>query len=139
MTNSAEQGIVTSGVVAFSNITEYDEYKGQSTGRYKLTITLDPQTASTLEDMGVKIKTYVNKETGKEALQRAFYSKYKIDVLDMAGHPVSGELPYGSKVRLLWKPSDVPHPQHGTGTYLNKVRVVEFAEHEVSSDLPEEF
>lgn len=123
-------GIVTQGVVAFSNVDQMEVFDGQSTGRYSLVIQLDEVDASKLSDMGVNVKDY------KGTAQRKFASKFKVDVLDMDNEPVQGEVPYGSKVRVLWKAGD-PHPQHGVGTYLNKVRVVEFAE--VDMDTPEEF
>lgn len=123
-------GIVTQGVVAFSNVDQMEVFDGQSTGRYSLVIQLDDVDASKLSDMGVNVKDY------KGTAQRKFASKFKVDVLDMDNEPVQGEVPYGSKVRVLWKAGD-PHPQHGVGTYLNKVRVVEFAE--VDMDTPEEF
>ena len=124
-------GIVTSGVVAFSNLTEHELYDGQSTGRYSLVITMEPNEASKLADMGVKIKEYDGKE------QRKFASKYHVGVVDVDDRPVTGEIPYGSKVRVLWK-DGIPHPQHGVGTYLNKVRVIEFAENE-GEEAPSEF
>ena len=124
-------GIVTSGVVAFSNIEEFEVYDGQSTGRYSLVINMEPADASVLENMGVKVKEYDGKA------QRKFASKFKVDVLDLDNNPVSGEVPYGSKVRLLWNAGQ-DHPQHGVGTYLNKVRVVEFADG-MDGETPEDF
>ena len=125
-------GIVTAGTVAFSNLTECEVYQGQSTGRYSVVVTMDPHDAGVLGDMGVKLKDYEGKA------QRKFASKFHVDVLDMDSNPVQGEIPCGSKVRLLWKPSLDSHPQHGVATYLNKVRVVEFAEMS-EGDAPEEF
>jgi hypothetical protein len=124
-------GIVTSGVVAFSNLDEHEVYDGQSTGRYSLVINMEPKEASVLEDMGVKLREYDGKA------QKKFASKYKVDVLDMDNNPVQGEIPYGSKVRVLWK-GGPKHPQHGVGAYVNKVRVVEFAERDLD-ETPEEF
>jgi hypothetical protein len=125
-------GIVTSGVVAFSNLTEHEVFNGKSTGNFSLVITMDEQTASGLSDMGVKVKDY------KGTPQRKFKSKYHVDVIDLNGEPVQGEVPYGSKVRLLWKAGDA-NPEYGVATYLNKVRVIEFAEHDGDEDLPDEF
>ena len=131
MTGLTTNGIVTSGIVAFSNLEEHEVFDGQSTGRYSLVINMEPKEASVLEDMGVKLKEYDGKA------QRKFRSKYKVEVLDLDNNPVQGEIPYGSKVRVLWV--DGPkHPQHGIGTYANKVRVVEFAEHS-GAETPEEF
>ena len=114
-------GIVTQGVVAFSNLTECEEYQGKSTGRYSLVITINEADAAKLGDMGIKVKTY------KDTTQRKYSSKFHVPVVDMDNRPVSGEIPFGSIVRVLWKDGDA-HPVHGVPTYLNKVRVVEFAE-----------
>ena len=114
-------GIVTAGVVAFSNLTEFDVYNGKSTGKYNLVITMDPQTAAKLVDMGVKVRDYEGNA------QRKFTSKYNVSVVDLNDEPVNGELPYGTEVRILWSDGPV-NPEHGTPTYINKVRVVKMAE-----------
>ena len=129
--------IVTNGVVAFSNLQEFDTYKGQSTGRYSLVITMDDKDASVLSDMGVKVKEYA--KAGEEPKkQRKFASKYKVDIVDMNNEPIQTEIPFGSKVRVLWATGDA-HPVHGAPTYLNKVRVVEMAETSALDEVPPEF
>ena len=128
--SEAKQGIVTEGVVAFSNLTEFDTFKGKPTGAYSIVITMSEQAASKLSDMGVKIKDY------KGTSQRKFRSQYHVPVLDMDGHPVAGEIPYGSTVRVLWVAGDMD-PEFGLRTHVNKVRVVELAEH--TGEDPEEF
>ena len=125
-------GIVTTGVVAFSNLEQHEEFRGQSTGRYSLVITMGEADAGVLEDMGVRVKDYEGKA------QRKFASKYKVDVLDLDGNPVQGEIPYGSTVRVLWKAGD-PHPEFGVPTYLNKVRLVELSDNAAGDDVPDEF
>ena len=141
MSNQAQ--VVTSGVVAFSNITEFDSYNGKSTGKYSLTVTLDPAEASKLADMGVRVKQYVPKDENGEPQpekakdQRKFTSQYHVPVVDMDDHQVQGEIPFGSKVRVLWKGMDA-HPEYGVPTYVNRVRVVEMAEG-AADDTPEEF
>lgn len=124
-------GIVTNGVVAFSNLAEHEIYQGKTTGRYSLVITMDPAEASKLADMGVRLREYDGKQ------QRKFSSKFHVDIVDLDNNPVQGEVPYGSKVRLLWA-DGAPHPEHGVPTYLNKVRVVEFAEGGID-EVPDEF
>ncbi len=114
-------GIVTEGVVAFSNLTECEQYQGQSTGRYSLVITISEAEAAKLGDMGIKVKEYNGNS------QRKYSSKFHVPVVDMDNRPVSGEIPFGSKVRVLWKDGDA-HPVHGVPTYLNKVRLVELSE-----------
>jgi hypothetical protein len=126
----SKQGYVSVGEVAFSNLKECDVYKGKSTGRYSVVITMDGAQASTLEDMGVRIKQY------KEKQQRKFSTQWQIPVIDMEGDPVAGELPFGTKVKVLWSTGDM-HPENGQPTYLEKVRVVELAEKQLET--PEEF
>lgn len=131
----AKQGIVTSGEVAFSNVTEHDSYKGKSTGNYTLTITLSDSEAAKLSDMGVQVKEYVPTE-GEPKLQRKFKTQYNVPVVDADNRPINGEIPYGSQVRVLWTAGE-PNADYGTPTYLQKVRVVEMSES--SLEVPEEF
>ena len=127
----SKESIVTSGEVAFSNLTAHEVFQGTDTGKYSVVITMSETEASKLEDLGVKVKTYEDKK------QRKFSSKFFIPVVDMDDAPFSGEIPYGSKVRLLWATADA-HPQYGTPTYLNRVRVVELADG-AGSETPDEF
>ena len=126
----SKQGIVTTGVVAFSNLTEFDTYKGKSTGAYSLVITMEPSEAQKLEDMGVKVKDY------KGSPQRKFRSQFHVPVVDTEDHPVAGEIPYGSTVRVLWVAGDMD-PEYGLRTHMNKVRLVELSESAVED--PEDF
>lgn len=112
--------MLTEGTVAFSNPTSTERYNGQDTGKYSLVVTLDDHSA--LRAQGVKVKEYEGK------YQRKFTSKFEIDVLDSEGNPVKGEIPRGSRVRLQYGLGKNPHPVHGVSPYLNKVRVLEFAE-----------
>jgi len=124
--------IVTAGEVAFSNVTEHEAYQGQSTGRYSLVVRLSESDASALSDMGIKLKDY------EGVAQRKFVSKYHIPVVDLDNNPVGGEVPYGSKVRILWKAGPA-HPVHGVPCYIDKVRVVEFAEGTEGGEEPSDF
>lgn len=124
--------LVIEGTVAFSNVREHEFYKGQDTGRYTLVCTLDDSAASKLADLGVKLKTYEGKQ------QRKFASKFHIPVVDSQDEPVEQEIPYGSKVRLLVQTGN-EHPVHGTATYLDRVRVLEFAETGEDSHVPTDF
>jgi len=49
------------------------------------------------------------------------------------GQPFMGRIGRGSTVRLLWAEGQ-PHPVHGIGTYLNKIKVLEVAEQEEGED-----
>jgi len=113
---------VIEGVVAFSNLTECDSYKGKSTGRYTLTLVISEASAAQLESMGVKIKEYQDKK------QRKFASKYPVrTVVNLDGTPFIGEIPYGSTVRVAYEIGE-EHPEHGVPTYLNAVRVLELSD-----------
>ena len=117
MSKTQKAAMVITGVVAFSNLTQHDFYKGKDTGYYTLTITMDAENASKLEDAGVVVKDYEGKP------QRKFKSQYTVDVIDAEDNPVEGEIPFGSEVRLLYTTGDA-HPEHGVPVYLNKVRVL---------------
>ena len=112
---------VIEGTVNFSNVTQHDEYQGQSTGRFSLTITMSEDDASTLSSQGIKIKDYEGNK------QRKFNSKFDIALFDADGNKYSGEVPYNSRVRLKYKTGPA-HPVHGTPTYLEAVRVLEEAD-----------
>lgn len=123
--------MVIEGEVAFCNLTEHEVYNGKSTGRYSIVITLDDAAAAKLEDLGVNVKTYEDKK------QRKFASKFNVDILDTEDRPIQYEVPYGSRVRLLWQPGN-EHPVHGTPTYVDKVRVLEMAERSAGVDPEDE-
>lgn len=119
------------GSSVFSSVTEFDEYMGESTGKYNLTIGLIPEDAAKLGDLGVRLKDY------EGTAQRKFTSKFPIEVKDMDDAPFIGEIPRGSEVRVLYTLGDV-HPQWGPSTYLEQVRVVVAGEG-VTKDVPAEF
>lgn len=127
MSNEAR---VLEGTVVFQSLFETDVYNGQDTGKYTLTLALNDSDAERLSGMGVNIKNY------EGTAQRKFSSKFPVMVVDAADEVVRGGVPYGSKVRILWK-TGAPHPTHGTSTYMKRVRVLEFAESDES--IPEEF
>lgn len=116
------------GTIAFSNVLTQDQYKGKEVG-YSVTITLDESSVTKLSEMGVKLKEYEGN------LQRKFKSNYDIGVLDAEGNEIelSEELPRGSKVRLLWS-KGMMNPEHGLGTYLSKIKVLELAEPKDNTD-----
>ncbi len=117
---------VIEGVVNFSNIKTMDSYMGQSTGKYTLTITMSEEDAAELAAKGVKIKEYEGNK------QRKFSSKYDVKAVDTDDQAYQHEIPYGSKVRLLYKLGP-EHPVHGVSTYLEAVRVLEEAQPEEGS------
>lgn len=124
--------MIIEGEVAFSNLTEHEVYQGKSTGRYSLVVTLSDADASKLESMGVNIKEYEGKK------QRKFASKFNVDILDTEDRPMQTEIPYGSRVRVLFQPGN-DHPVHGVPCYVDKVRVLELARPSSQDPEDEEF
>ena len=112
---------VLTGKAAFINLTETEQYQGQDTGRYTLTVTLDDDSAQMLSQQGVKLRDY------EGTAQRKFSSKYPVKVIDAEDNPFIGPVTRGSTIRLSYKTGPA-HPVHGTPTYLNAVRVLELAD-----------
>ena len=118
---------VVEGTIAFENLDTHELYQGQSTGKYSVVISVDEDTADNLSGRGIKMREY------EGVKQRKFSTKYAVPVMDADGQPFAGRIGRGSKVRLLWAEGQ-PHPVHGTGTYLNKIKVLEVAEQEGGED-----
>lgn len=122
-------GFLTTGVVAFSNLTEHEIYNGKTTGKFSLVITVDNAEAAKLEELGVKLKQYDGHS------QRKFATQFPVKVKDLEDKPIAGELGYGSVVRVWW---DGKHnEEHGFVPYLQGVRVLEHVEN--SGEEPEDF
>ena len=118
---------VVEGTIAFENLDTHEMFQGQSTEKYSVVISVDDATADNLSSMGIKMREY------EGVKQRKFSTKYDVPVMDADGQPFAGRIGRGSKVRLLWAEGQ-PHPVHGTGTYLNKIKVLEVAEQEGGED-----
>ena len=112
---------VLEGNVAFANLDEHEEYQGQSTGKYSLVLSLEPEDADKLASKGVKLREY------EGTAQRKFSTKYEVPMFDAEGNEFNGRLTRGSKVRVNYA-EGIPHPVHGTSTYLSAIKVVELAE-----------
>jgi len=120
---------LTTGEVAFSNVTEHEVFNGRTTGKYSIVLRLDQEEAAKLDAAGVRLKDY------EGVSQRKFASKFPIKVVDMDDKPLNDEMGHGSKVRVWWEGK--PNEEFGTIPYLNGVRVIELAE--PVEQQPEEF
>lgn len=120
---------VINGTVAFANLAEHEVFNGQSTGKYSLVLTLEPDDAEKLQAEGVKVKEYKNQQ------QRKFATQYDdFPVVDLDGEPVSkSSVRYGDKVRIKYQLGK-PHPVHGCAPYLQAVRIVEKGEAGLDDD-----
>ena len=117
-----EFNMITEGVVSFSNLTRTELYNGQDTGKYSIVILMEQEEADKLAEEGVVLREYKNQP------QRKFTTKFEgFQVLNAEGDSVSKDIPWGSKVRILWS-KDKPHPVHGTPTYFKKIKVLEYAD-----------
>lgn len=117
------------GIVAFSHVTEHEEYNGKTTEKYSLTVTLDDEVADELASNGVKIKQYQPED--KVFKQRKFTTRFDLRVIDADDKPYSGEIPRNSRVRLLYNLGN-QGGEHGVPVYMNAIRVLEEAPQEVA-------
>ena len=117
------------GIVAFSHVTEHEEYNGKTTEKYSLTVTLDDEVADELASNGVKIKQYQPED--KVFKQRKFTTRFDLRVIDANDSPYSGEIPRNSRVRLLYNLGN-QGGEHGVPVYMNAIRVLEEAPQEVA-------
>ena len=108
---------VFSGKVAFTSLTKHDEFNGESTGKFSLTVNLDNDSYEKAEALGLRIRER------EGDMQRKFTSKFDVDVVDADDNPYAGEPPRGSEVRVLANIGAIS-PQWGPSTYMNRVRVV---------------
>ena len=118
---------VISGKAAFINLTEHEQYQGQSTGKYSIVVTLDNPSAELLKGQGVKVRLY------EDSHQRKFASKFDTPIFDINNDPFIGTIPRGSLVKVQYTLGQ-EHPVHGITPYLDKIRVVELAESDTDED-----
>lgn len=123
---------VITGTVAFANLTEHEEFNGQSTGAYSIVLIPDEEGTDKLEAEGVKLKTYKNQP------QRKFKTKFDdFEILDLDGEKLSrSSVRWGDTVRVKYN-TGKPHPVYGTPTYLQAIRLV--AKGEGADDYDSEF
>ena len=119
---------VVTGTVAFESLRQTDVYNGMDTGKYNVTLTLNPDEASKLESQGIKLKDYEGNK------QRKFASKYMVDIFDATGSRFDGQVTRGSVVKVKYSVGK-PHPQHGVAPYLSAVKVLELAEDDMGGEL----
>ena len=119
---------VTEGIANFVNLAETEFFNGKDTGKYSIMLTLEQDQVQLLEDNGVKVKEYKNQP------QRKFVTSFdNFEVVDIDGETTSKNIPYGSKVRVLWS-AGKPHPSAGCAPYFKKIKVLELSEHAVEGE-----
>ena len=58
--------MITKGVAKFVYLDSTEKYNNEDTGKYTLTVGLSNAEAKKLEEAGVKVRSYTDKDTGKE-------------------------------------------------------------------------
>ena len=123
-----QQSFYTNGVAAFVNLDKTEEYMGQDTGNYSITLAMDDSDAEKLVAMGIKLRDY------QGTPQRKFKSKFPIKVVDADGETMSpSDVTWGSTVRVRWT-TGKPHPVHGISPYAAAVKVLELKEVEAGDE-----
>jgi len=125
--------MVVSGIVAFSNLLEHEVYKGASTGKFSVVLTLDAENAKKLSSQGVKLRQYEG-VNGDISQQRKFASKFAVGMYSLDNEEFMGQPTRGSEVRVQYSLSGDEHPVHGMTPYLDKLRIVKLAESATDGD-----
>jgi hypothetical protein len=122
--------MITKGVAKYVYLDSTEKYQGEDTGKYTLTVGITNAEAKKLEDIGVKVRTITDQDTGKDIKIRKFSTQYKLqdNMIQTEGGDVIGtDFGAGSGVQVLWKAGKA-HPTHGVATYLTAIKVAD--EHE---------
>jgi len=119
--------MITKGVAKFVYLDSTEKYNNEDTGKYTLTVGLSNAEAKKLEEAGVKVRSYTDKDTGKEIKIRKFSTQYKLEdnmIQTVSGDSIGTDFGSGSDVEVLWKAGN-EHPTHGVATYLTAIKVAD--------------
>jgi hypothetical protein len=119
--------MITKGVAKYVYLDSTEKFNGEDTGKYTLTVGLAPAEVKTLEEAGVKVRTVMDKDTGKEIRIRKFSTQYKLEdtmIQTVSGEAIGTDFGAGSEVQVLWKAGN-EHPTHGVATYLTAIKVAD--------------
>ena len=107
--------------VAFCHLITPKKFDENSEAKFEITVTMSEEKAKTLEDLGIKVKTYQGKR------QRTFRSIYDVKFVDQEKVKQTEELPRDSVVNIAYQVGE-PYGQYGNSTFLKGVQVLERAE-----------
>lgn len=117
--------MITKGEALYVYLQETEQFDGEDTGKYTITVGLSDKEAEALEEAGVKVKTTKHPVTGKMTKARKFATQFKLadeSIQTTTGEVIGDQFGTGSKVSILWKEGN-KHPRHGVGTYLVAIKV----------------
>ena len=113
--------MLVQGTTIFNtSLTQFDTYRGQSTDKYSLQITLDKFNTDLLDKAGVKVKEYEGEPI------RKFTSRYDIPVFTGRNERWHDEIPSGSTVRVEFTTKE--HPTAGMVPYAKRVLLLEMGQ-----------
>ena len=107
--------------VAFCHLITPKKFDENSEAKFEITVTMSDEQAKSLEELGIKIKTYEGKR------QRTFRSRYEVRFVDREKVKQTEELPRDSVVDVAYELGE-PYGQFGNSTFLKGVQVLERAE-----------
>jgi hypothetical protein len=119
--------MITKGTAKYIYLSTTEKYNNEDTGKYTITVGLNNAEAKALSDAGVKVRSVVDKDTGKETKIRKFSTQYKLDdamIQTVSGDVIGTDFGAGSDVQILWK-AGAEHPTHGVATYLTAIKVAD--------------
>jgi hypothetical protein len=119
--------MITKGIAKFVYLDSTEKFNNEDTGKYTLTVGLSTSEAKKLVDAGVKVRSYTDKDTGKEIKIRKFSTQYKLQdnmIQTVSGEVIGTDFGSGSDVEVLWKAGN-SHPTHGVATYLTAIKVAD--------------
>ena len=119
--------MITKGVAKFVYLDSTEKFNNEDTGKYTLTVGLDKAEVKKLEEAGVKVRSYTDKDTGEEMKIRKFSTQWKLQdnmIQTVSGDVIGTDFGSGSEVSVLWKAGNA-HPTHGVATYLTAIKVAD--------------
>ena len=119
--------MITKGIAKFVYLDSTEKFNNEDTGKYTLTVGLSTSEAKKLVDAGVKVRSYTDKDTGKEIKIRKFSTQYKLQdnmIQTVSGEVIGTDFGSGSDVEVLWKAGN-SHPTHGVATYITALKVAD--------------
>tara|TARA_B100001093_G_scaffold226772_1_gene217316 strand:- start:226 stop:666 length:441 start_codon:yes stop_codon:yes gene_type:complete len=110
---------VIEGDVAFCHLRTPDVYKGAPKDNYEITISISDRDAEKLKAQGIKVRDY-NGTAQRHFTTRNKLKIYAPDLTEWEGD----EIPRGSRVKLIYGKSKLPHDDYGYSAYLNDVQIL---------------
>ena len=119
-----ELNMITRGEAKYVYLDSTEKYRGMNTQKYTLTVALNDAEAKKLEELGVKVNTIIDRDTGRKIQVRKFSTQYKLDkemIQTQSGKVVGADFGPGTAVEVLWKAG--VNKSHGVPTFLQAIKL----------------